>query len=409
MAITKQRVVNKLKSVFERVVPYNYSLKPTGFYLNHADDNVPKDGTVHYHQVIPNCESTLTLPKRLFDSLSDYGVYDGATEETLRTAHDYVAVVCQNGRLFTNNTSIVAVVSEENKLLGDVSLNYSKDLPSNDPSINEIFKQKCFKTPEYIDGTVCTLLAGGGPARGNYAHWLIDVLPRIELLKKAGLFDSIDYFVVAGAKYDFHLDSLEALGVKKEQLINADGRHFHICAKSLVATSHPRGQASMLIPQWVNAFFDDLFKTKIDVAQSKLPEKFDKIYINRQDTSLRKVVNEDEVMELLESYGFKSFTMSEWSFFDKAKLFHNADYIVSIHSAGLGSLFFCKPHAKLLEIYSSGFVLTTYVNIALNQGMKYFFRILKVDGGATDMKAGIVEDVKIDLEELKSLLEESGL
>ena len=76
-----------------------------------------------------------------------------------------------------------------------------------------------------------------------------------------------------------------------------------------------------------------------------------KIYIDRKDAKsnhshLRKIINEDEVKELLIKNGFEIFTLGEMSFIDQISLFNNASQIIGLHGAGFANLIFVDRKPK---------------------------------------------------------------
>ena len=111
---------------------------------------------------------------------------------------------------------------------------------------------------------------------------------------------------------------------------------------------------------------------KVKEKNTKFPKK---IYINRKDSvydskNIRKIINENEVIEYLEKKGFVSIVLSELSFKDQIKLFSYADFITGLHGAGYANIVFCNPNTKILELKpnSSGDVIK---NLSKNVELRY--------------------------------------
>ena len=114
----------------------------------------------------------------------------------------------RDGRLSVDNRNTLAIIADDNRLVGDVSLQFAPGTLSVAPATaNPIFWQRNFGKPLEIRGTVCSLLSGGGAEMGNYYHWLLDSLPRLHLVREAGLWASIDYFLIYNREHRLHCDN----------------------------------------------------------------------------------------------------------------------------------------------------------------------------------------------------------
>jgi capsular polysaccharide biosynthesis protein len=297
------------------------------------------------------------------------------------------------GRIYSDNDCSVAVISADNKLIHDLSFTYSES-PTVEPEKNNIFQRKYFVSPKVYKGVVFNMVFGG-VCISNTGHWLTDILPRLHLLKKSGLFNKVDYFLVPSIKHDFQQDSLRMLGIPLEKVIDGESNP-HITADTIIACTTPRGFDDA-IPQWTIDFLRDSF-----LQNTYTPSQFpSRIYISRKDTSLRNVVNEDEVMELLSQYNIVSYQLSQLSFMDKVRLFAYADLIVSPTGAGLMNMYFSRPGTKVLEIFSDRFVVGPSFDIAEKIGLDYHYMFAKPTG----RRRGVKEHVAVDINKLKEALD----
>lgn len=96
-----------------------------------------------------------------------------------------------------------------------------------------------------------------------------------------------------------------------------------------------------------------------------------KIYISRADASLRRIENEAGIAAMLESQGFVSVVMTGKSGLEQARLFHNADVIVTPHGAALTSLLFCRPGTEVVEIHNAQRGTAAFFLLAQAIGVKY--------------------------------------
>ena len=85
---------------------------------------------------------------------------------------------------------------------------------------------------------------------------------------------------------------------------------------------------------------------------------------------IRKIINENEVVEFLEKNGFVSVILSELSFENQIELFMNANFVTGLHGAGYANIIFCSPNTKILELKpnTSGEVIK---NLSKNTNLNY--------------------------------------
>lgn len=382
----------KLFENFERAFKFNIVYKPNGVYRTSED--YYKFGAkigAEYLEIYPNLVSTLPVSKEFYKAISGYA------KPKLTVETNYVVVKIPNGRVYTNNMGSVAIISHDNKLIGDVSFQY-RDGKNVDPKENIIFSQNYFLPPLRLPGVVFSMLSGGG-AINNYGHWMMDALPRLHLLKESGLFDQVNWFLVPSLQYDYQRDTLKFLGIPFNKIIEGD-KLRHVQGDFLIATTAPRGN-HVVIPNWVFEFLRESFLGLVDNTKH-YPSL---IHISRKDSKFRNILNEAELEEVIAPYGFKSVTLSSCSFVEKVNLFAHADLILGASGAGLTNIFFSKKGAKLIELFSQGFVLTDYIDIAHKAEMKHYFLINEALSEVKSKKQGQRDHLFIDLKKLKALLE----
>jgi capsular polysaccharide biosynthesis protein len=387
------RVKRKVKQTFERYFRYNSKYKPKGVYKTakeYFNSNL-KLG-IEFFEIYPGYESNLPMSKELYDSCSDYA------KPTLSVKTDYVVVKVPNGRLYTDNMGSIAIISHDNKLIGDVSFQYI-DGKNAEPKNNLIFSQSYFIPPLKLPGTVFSMLSGGGTIN-NYGHWLMDALPRFHLLKESGLLDTVDWFLIPSMRYDYQRDAVKILGIPANKIIEGD-KIRHIQGDNLIATTAPRGE-HVLIPEWSFRFIRD---TYVPVSGDK-PLYPPMVHISRKDSSFRNVLNEDEMVKILEPYGFVNITLSKLSLLEKVNLFAHADVVIGASGAGLTNLFFSKEGGKLIELFSEGFVLTDYIDLAKHSKVEHHYVISESLSEVKNKKQGQRDHMTIDLKKLKKVLEE---
>jgi capsular polysaccharide biosynthesis protein len=401
---TKAR--GKTLNVLRKFVYYNHKYKPKGYFLSTKDYvQAHRDSGVKYYEIFPNQITTLEVPVDMIPLLSPWSLYDTfdpTLERTLKVITNYVVAVVPNGRLYSNNIDMVAVITKDNQLLADVSFQYHMHRIAK-PQENKVFKQNFFIAPKKYKGVVFNMLAGGGPII-NYGHWLIDVVPRIYLLKKSGWFDKVDWFVVPNYRIDFQKDTLRLLGISADKIIIGT-EQLHVEADILISSTAPRGDRSYLMPNWIVDFHRQSYINP-DIDEKKYPSM---IYITRRDGKARKVLNESELITTLERYGCKCVELSSYTFIEKVNLFNAAKIIISVTGAGLANVMYCNKNAKVIEIYPDVLIHTFNYNLAHIVGLDYHYMICKADTDAKNLIEANDANIKVDVDELKSLLDKEIL
>jgi hypothetical protein len=373
-----------LSRLKHRFVPHNLRYRPKDVYKKGQDNSVV------YYDIYPSFNSVLNLPPDLYNACTDYV----KTPKSVDFPPSYVIDI-EEGRVLASNM-YVNIISKKDEVVSEASYYHVAMNLLGDPTANPIFRQKYFYEPIKHKGTVFSMLSGGG-AVINYSHWLIDAIPRIGLLKKSGLFNKVDKFLVPNYKYDYHFETLELLGIPSSKVIIGN-EYNHIQADKIIATSNPRHIGHF--PYWIGTFLRDSYLNTI--APTEFPSR---IYIRRSDSSLRNILNEDKLVAALKPFGFVDYELSKLSFAQKVNLFRSADYIISAGGAALGNLVFCKKEVKALEIFSSTYVSTMFADIAIRMGLEYHYLIVDVNKKYKKIDQAQKEHFAVDIDKIIKKLE----
>jgi len=245
----------------------------------------------------------------------------------------------------------LAVMTPDGYLLGDLSRYYLWFLP-NCPYKHQknhlIYQLDSLPPITKLDGKVALLSAMSGHV---YYHWMFDILPRLDLIRKSGIsWDSIDWFVVNNIDKDFQTETLNYLGIPLNKIIPSDHDSL-IQAEELIVPSFPGYQD--WVPEGSINFLRETFLSQVNLENRTYPEK---IYISRSQSSSRHVINEKEVIEQLTRLGFQTVWLEEMSLSEQIELFANAKVIISPHGSSLTNLVFCSPDTIVIELFSPHYV-----------------------------------------------------
>ena len=230
-----------------------------------------------------------------------------------------------------------------------------------------------------VKGVTANLFGNVASGDGNYFHWLVDSLSRIFIIERFYPLDSIDCVLVPPLKYDFHWDSLIALGFEKSQIIEMSPLD---CMKfeCLVVSSPPRGRNSAIAPGWMIDRFNETIGVKAEQVKSTAGKQ---VFISRRDAPKRMFENEKEICEFFRNRGFDVVELASLTLYEKIAVFRDAEVIVSQTGAGLTNLMFCQPNVKVLEIVDRNFVhpiLASMVNYKRGTHQVHYFNSKSAGG-----------------------------
>tara|TARA_Y100000817_G_scaffold314557_1_gene313839 strand:+ start:1081 stop:2181 length:1101 start_codon:yes stop_codon:yes gene_type:complete len=319
-------------------------------------------------------------------------VFQSKVDESL-----YTIFKIKNCRIYTDTVTDTAFIVENNIIEGP-SFQHRKGKNA-DVMKNVVMTKGTPRIKKNIKGTVFSLLTGGG-GNSNYWHWLLDVLPRINILENKIDLQSIDYFLFPDLREKFQKETLDLINIPQHKRISSK-MFRHIYADTAIAVDHPYifknhpTEEIQNIPKWI---LNDLRKKFLKTEISKNYPK--KIYIDRSDSksnhrNLRKITNEDEIIDYLKKKeGFSVVRLGDFNFVDQVNLFHKASHIIGLHGAGFANLVFCKPNTFVLEFKSitAGNVIG---NLARNLSIN-FYEISRKPLNEDNNQQGLIS-VPIDL------------
>jgi len=319
-------------------------------------------------------------------------------ETSVEIPKAFVAVLPE-GRYWVSEDGTAAVISPDNKLIWDVSMQYY--LPH---ARHPVFRKKDLPPAEEIGETVAVMSYAFD---SNYYHWMAEVLPRFHLMERSGI--HIDKYIVnSGISSSYQKETLAYVGVP-EQSIMQYRNGMHIKAKRLVVPSMKMYSLLPFIPNspapWAVQYLrSELFGSFVN----QRIEGFERIYVSRGDAKHRRVTNEAQIIEAMTRQGFAVITPGELSVADQIRVFASAEVIVAPHGAALANLMFCKPNARLLEIFSPNYVNPLYRYICAQVGVDYYYLIGR--GDRVPILSGFgdvgyrVEPITVDMDDFLGML-----
>jgi len=336
-----------------------------------------------YPEHIVNYENAKTIHNEIDKDL---------IERQAKVKNSYVAVI-DNGYVYS---SFGFILTADNKLIEDLSF----ELVADDPKKHHVFSINDLLVTNVTKENIAVLASCASDR--NYYHWLIETLPRLDLLNRCNI--HIDKYFVP-YHHSFQIETLNILGIPDSKILKADKKTF-IRAKNLIVPSllcdytrikekNNFGQPKYIY-KWICSF----------LRNSLMPDNFSeeynykRIFISRQNAAVRKIENEKEVNDFLSKYGFEKVILEDMSVIEQISLFNSAEVIVSPHGAGLANLVFCKPKCKVIELFSPNYILNFFWLLSGNVGLVYYYLIC--DGGNSSNP--VKENMRININMLNETL-----
>jgi hypothetical protein len=173
----------------------------------------------------------------------------------------------------------------------------------------------------------------------NYYHWMVETVPKIRYLRAFETEQEPVTLLISADAPPFVDETLDLLGWPDSRVVRANHDIYRVT--ELVVPSFPDRRP---------ADFKWLREEILESAPDHIPESGNNVYVSRSNGVERRVVNEDEVMDVLSKFGFERYLLEERSLAENARLFADADVIVGPHGAGLTDIVFAGD-ATLIELF----------------------------------------------------------
>ncbi|MDT8283001.1 MAG: glycosyltransferase family 61 protein, partial [Gammaproteobacteria bacterium] len=244
----------------------------------------------------------------------------------------------------------------------------------------------------------------------NYAHWMTEVLPRINLFCADERFKDVPIVVNDG----LHKNIMESLalvvGADREIILLPIGRALVI--EKLYITSVagyvPFERRKNKLSGHSHGVFSsaafELMRNKIVSVAKNLPERVwpEKIYL-RRNSGVRNVINSAVLEKLLSDQGYVSIDSEKLSFLEQVQLFSNTKKIISPTGAALSNAVFCEPctHIGVLMAKHENMIYGYWANMLCPLGVTVSYVLGDIIDNRTN---GIHADFDVDKDNIKELL-----
>ena len=275
-------------------------------------------------------------------------------KEPISTGEDFLVEI-PFGRVHGFGTIITA---DGGSVVSDASISW-KFLGGSD---NALLNKKRIHRPKRLKGTTAVSAVWGG---WGYYHWLIEELPRLVLLLQS---EHTFKNLICNAKKDFQFEALNLLGVDS-RIIKANSESSYVCDKLITTSFVGRpGFPSQSVLRLLSVLKSLVLK---NAHHFKVSEFGRRVYVSRNKSHRRLVLNEEELLKTLKPYGFQKVYLENLSFAQQVLLFDKVEIVIAPHGAGLANLVFCRPNIHVIELFNSRYVFWCFYQLARQNELYY--------------------------------------
>ena len=128
-----------------------------------------------------------------------------------------------------------------------------------------------------------------------------------------------------------------------------------------------------------------------------------RIYISR--SGRRRILNEPEIIELLQVYGFEIIEDTPRSVTEQIRIYQNAEFIIGPHGASFSNILWCQPDTHLFEIFSPTYTPDFFRYLAHTLGLSYSAYYYG-PAGTGEWTVGLEDDIYVSIAELELCIRE---
>jgi hypothetical protein len=340
----------------------------------------------------------LIPPPISLTSASFYELYSRGTLDSVVTRDPDGVMYCKRGAKFVavipDGRALApngSVVTPDRVILGDLSPEFVAEryIRQRHTLLSTLRLPPVFAHPGRV-AVLATL------ASNYYGHWMMDLLPRVELLRTAGFaLDDFDAFYLPLPVNAYERDSLAAAGIS-DRIIDSR-EHQHLQAAELVVPA-PTAEV-FCVSRYTCEYLNRLFGPP--AGWTPHPDAPRRLLLTRSRATYRRIVNSDEVEASLAGHGFVTVEPEAMTLPDKARLFAGADVVVTPMGSVCANYVYCRPGAAIIEIQNSRAVQTPGPAAASVRGCGYGYLLGQ---GIQPAASALAEDMRVDPEALLALI-----
>ncbi len=211
-----------------------------------------------------------------------------------------------------------------------------------------------------------TFAVGFNGAWRNHGRWLMQCLPKLHafnLLRQR--LPDLKLLLPPLPRNGAHLRTLDLLGIPPHAVAGVGPNEASFYRSAILLPNFD----VWAVPEFVVTAADAVV-AGVPPPAADAPPRPDKIYIHRT-VPARRLANVDALQPLLARYGFTAVSFEAMDFAEQVATMQAARHVVSEHGSGTANIMFCRPAARILELFNPYCVQPAFWTLASRRGLEY--------------------------------------
>lgn len=305
---------------------------------------------------IDSCNVNRKTPVWIGEPSKFFGTETRENKTVIQKSPEFYFYQCKGIYIYQFYEFGPIVFNERFEIIKELSTPYYKLLILDDNVINE-------KIVKVIDKPTCAI--SDRFLENNYAHWLLDTIPRIKGYELLNTHIDETSFLINPIKSKWQKDMLTAYNIKN---------HTSLTKNVLTKFSNivlPQDFGS-IVPHPALKANPETLKRLCTINYNKIEKKSDILIIRRKGS--RELTNLDELITSLEKFGYSIETIdpSNITFNSQASYFKDYKFIISVHGAALANTVFMNKGAYLFEIMPQNYGNPAFWLLSSTKEVNYY-------------------------------------
>ena len=225
----------------------------------------------------------------------------------------------------------------------------------------------------------------------NYFHWIIEAIPKLIVLEKSN--EKITMLLPNNLP-NYVLETVKIFGFSDYITIEPNVVYS---AKTLLWPERTGTYWLQNVSLLQEARGRVLKTYALDIAQP-----LRRTYVSRAKSKIRRLLNEEDLYDVLANNGFEIVFFDNMSFAEQIKIAAESEVIIGVHGANLTNLLFMRPQTSVIELINEKSVNLAYFKLASYCDVRYYCQPCQNAGEIV----GNDTDLRIDVALFSQLLEQ---
>lgn len=235
----------------------------------------------------------------------------------------------------------------------------------------------------------------GYPGNRNYAHWVVDILATLPADVSE---EDSAHLLLPEVLSTWQRGYIDLLPQLKPRMLFV-GRESSVKCDTLVCIS----QAVSDSGHFPHPERLPLINKLIERTRQNSSGRKRRIYVSRQDSGARKLINESEVIALAQEFNFEVVLTSKMSVPEQISAFADCEMVMGPHGAGMANVIFCPSNTLFLELLTDTYMQWSMRRLASVASLRYGCVVGREVGSANVQQE---KSWSVDISQVRKALEE---